>query len=91
MATATRSKGGPLIGKEELDLVPGRVENDYWQQALKELGLVDEFDHPKRIPPARFEEVLARRNEIKAAAKKKGGSRRRRTRRGRKTRSTRRR
>jgi len=82
----TRSKRGPLIDRKELDLVKGRIENDYWQKAMDFYGLKG------RIPPNDLDKVEAKKEEFKAAAKKKkGGSRRRRTRRGRKTRSTRRR
>jgi hypothetical protein len=77
----TRSKRGPLIDKKELDLVQGRIENDYLQRAM-------DFYHMKgRIDPERLDDVLAKAAEYKAAAKKRGSSRRR----GRKTRSTRRR
>jgi len=84
MSHNTRSKRGPLIDKEELGKVQGRKENDYWQQAM------DALEMKGRIDPHRLDELIAKKEEIKAAAKKKGGSRRR-TRRGRGTRSTRRR
>jgi hypothetical protein len=78
----TRSKrNGPLLDKEELDKVRGRIENDYLQRAMDELGMKG------RIDPERLDEVLALAAKYKAAAKKRGGSRRR----GRKSRSTRRR
>ena len=68
----TRSKRGPLIDKKELDLVRGRIENDYLQRAM-------DFYHMKgRIDPERLDDVLAKAAEYKAAAKKRGGSRRRR-------------
>jgi len=73
MSHNTRSKRGPLIDKEELGKVQGRIENDYWQQAMDALGMKG------RIDPHRLDELIAKKEEIKAAAKnKKGGSRRRR-------------
>jgi hypothetical protein len=79
----TRSKRtGPLHDKDELDKVRGRIENDYLQRAMDFYGMKG------RIDPERLDDVLEKAAEYKAAAKKKGG---RRTRRGRKSRSTRRR
>jgi len=85
MPRHTRGKPqGPLVSKEELDKVRGRIENDYLQRAMNELKMENKID------PERLDEVLALAAKYKAEAKKKGGSRRR-TRRGRKSRSTRRR
>jgi hypothetical protein len=81
-----RNPVGELHGKNKLadveDEKRGRAQNDYWQQAMDKLGMKG------RIDPERLDEVIAEKEKIEAAAKtKKGGSRRR----GRKSRSTRRR
>ena len=83
MPPSTRSKHtGPLYDKDELATLRGRIENDYLQKAMDSLGMKG------RIDPERLDEVLDLAAKYKAEAKKKGG---RRTRRGRKSRSTRRR
>lgn len=80
----TRSKRGHLHGKHELEKAEeekrGRADNDYLQRAMDKLGMKG------RIDPERLDEVLELAAKYKARAM--GG---RRTRRGRKTRSTRRR
>ena len=72
----------PHSTRSELANLRGRIENDYLQKAMDSLGMKG------RIDPERLDEVLDLAAKYKAEAKKKGG---RRTRRGRKSRSTRRR
>lgn len=80
---------GELVGPGVLDKVEeekrGRKANEYLQRAM------DFYGFKGRIPPDDLDKVLAKAKEYENADKKGGRRRRRHTRRGRKSRSTRRR